>query len=430
MKKLSYLLTAACAVVALTSCEAEKDPVYHAPTDGSFYLYAPAMQDQLIDLEDGGESGTITLTANGQPDYGYSAVANYSAKMSLTEDFASSYDLTPVDPHQSVMRLKQFDIAQGICTLMGIDSEETYLEKFPEGATPVAVYFSASCELNGVAGSLINSKNVVKYNYLKPYFAIASPGKVYLVGNPNGWNINESPYVLKESDDAIGSKIYSGIFNLEAGDEIYFRFYTELGNWGEDGELPSIGGKAVDGDNTPVEWVDGSYTSGAVPGKGSWELIGWEGGEITMVLDLSQDNNWTFTMYSGAVEVFTPSYIYLMGNILGWEAPSTENEALYNPYRLQNSADAPSVYTASYNLEAGDWYIRFAKELNADGWDNATQFGPNEDDGNNLTVSFTNGQFTGPYVMGKGCWEVVLDAAATLDVAVDLDNETVTFTLP
>lgn len=430
MKKLSYLLSAACAVLALTSCEAEKDPVYHAPTAGSFYLYAPAMQDQLIDLEQGGSDGTITITANGQPDYGYSAVATYSVKMSLTQDFSNAYDLIPVDPHQSVMQVKQFDIAQGICELLGLDSEEAYNMMYPDGMPPMAVNFMASCELAGIEGSQINSSNFVSYNYIKPYFAVAVPGKVYLVGNPNGWNINESKYVLSEAEDAIGSKIYSGSFELEAGSDIYFRFYTELGNWGDDGALPSVGPNAVDGDNTEVVVTDGSYTSPAVPGKGSWFFPSWDGGEVTMVLDMSQDDNWTFTFYTGVVEVFTPKYIYLMGSLTdpGWQTPDASEADFYANYKLANSQDTPNIYTGVFSFPAGDTYFRFFTDLTStDGWDNPSQLGAKEENDDNLNISFTNGQYGGTYVMGKGCWVVTLDEPKSISLSVDMDQQQVSF---
>ena len=121
--------------------------------------------------------------------------------------------------------------------------------------------------------------------------------EIYLVGNPNGWNINESSYVLK----ATSENVFEGTFDIAASDEtIYFRFYTELGNWGEDAALPSIGCLPNDNTNVEVVFTDDVFTGTCEPGKGSWQLDNWEGGQMSMVVDM---NDWTvkFTNLSAGV---------------------------------------------------------------------------------------------------------------------------------
>lgn len=430
MKKLSYILTAACAMWVLSSCSVDKDPVYHAPTPGSFTLYAPAMQDQYIEL---GEGGTLELITSGQPDYGYSAVANYGAQMSLTEDFSNPdkvYDLTPVDNHQSKIVLNQTDVAVGVCELLGLDSEDAFHEMYPDGEMPyMPLYFKASCQLDGVASSLIETK-VVSYNHIKPYFAVATPGFIYLVGNmtDNNWNEpsegNAGVYAnwrLWEPDNAIGSKIYSGVFTLPAAP--MFRFYTALTGWDAD----SYGYQEAD-EATSFEMVDGSWSGSMIKGKGAYSFPDFPGGEVTIIVDMVDPNAMTVTVMTGAQEVFVPKYIYMIGNFTadgGWKEPSEDNAAYYENYKMFNSASAEAVYTGSIDIptENYDLYVRFAYELL--GWD-AGQWGMIADDQSTL-CTLTNNAFSSAYVEGKGAWEFSLTEKGRMDIAVDTDNNTVTF---
>ena len=419
MKQLSIFMAMAAVAMGFTSCEEDKEPVYQEPTQ--FVLNTPAMEDQYIEL---GDNGTLELVAS-QPDYGYSAVANYSAEMSLSEDFGNYVEIIPTDAHQARMTFKQMDVALALCELLGIDGEDSFKEKYPDGMPYMQIYFRGVCQLEGVESSLIRS-NVVSYKNIKGYLAVQTAGYIYLVGDPNGWNINAGPE-WRLYEQVIGSKIYSGVFHVDPGQ--YFRFYTEIGDWGNDGQLPSIGANPVDGDSNMVEWVDGSFTAPAVAGKGSWYMPNdWTGQDVTMVVNLSDDSNWTVTFYEGSVEVVPTTYIYLMGSVPGWTEPSDAQADFYNNWRLA-CADGTGIYTGTFDFPAGDNYLRFATELTADGWDNTTQIGPFADDGNNLNCEFVNNVFNGTYVSGKGCWVISLNDAAKVSLTVDTNGETVNFVI-
>lgn len=428
MKKLSYFLTAACAILAFASCSEDKDPKYHKPTEGSFSLFAPAMQDQYIVLTEG---GTLELTTSGQPDYGYSAIANYAAQLSLTGDFTnedSYFEISPIDVHQSKMSLKQYDVAMGVCELLGLDSEDAFNEAYPDGVMPyMPLYFRAVCSLSGVEGSEIVS-NSVTYNHVQPYFAVPVPGYIYLVGNVTGWNEpsegNASFYAdwrLFEPANAIGSKIYSGVFNLS--DAPMFRFYTALTGWDADSYGYIVDDNATD---FPEFTGEDSWTGSLVKGKGAYNFPNFPGGEVTIVVDMSVESNMTVTISAGEVEVFVPSFIYVIGSITDpqWMEPSESNAAAYEPYKLFNSRSAEAVFTGKFPVSAGDIYFRFAYELL--GWDDG-QWGQQADD-QSVMFEFTNNEFSGTYVKGKGAWEFHLDENGTLDLSVDTDNETITAT--
>ena len=411
-----------CALVGMASCSQDRDPVYKAPT--TFVLNVPAMQDQLIELTDG---NTLELVCS-QPDYGFAAAAVYSAQMSLSESFESSYDLTPLNESLAKMQIPQSDIATGYCELLGVTSEEEYQDLYPNGFPAGKIYFRAVCQIPGVENSRIES-NVVAYNYVKPYFNVAVPGYIYLVGAPEGWKgpdeANADHYAdwrLFEASDAIGSHIYSGVFDIPAGDSAMFRFYTALTGWDADSYGVQVPDEAV---QFPDAFADGTFTHDLVKGKGSFWFPNWEGGKMTIVVDMSDPNNMSVTMTAGEVEVITPMYIYSIGNQFGnWTEPSEANAEALMPYRL-TSRDGGHIYQASLPVTAGDLYVRFATELG--GWD-GPQIGIQEEDAS-IECQFTNGSFTGPYVQGKGSWYFAVPADCNISITVDMDTQTVTYVL-
>ncbi len=408
------------AAVALgfSSCSEDRDPVYKAPT--TFVLNTPAMQNQYIALTEG---QTLELTCS-QPDYGYSAVTQYAAQMSLTADFAEVYDLENIAPTKSQISIRQEAIATGICELAGVTSQETYDEKWGGNPEPMEVFFRATAQLNGVEGSAIVS-NVVSYKAIKPYFAIPVAGFIYLIGDCGGWTGPDAGnadalagWRLFEPDNAIGSKVYSGVFNIPAG-KAMFRFYTELTGW--DGGA-SLGYQEAD-NATDFEMVDGSFSSALVKGKGSFNFPNWEGGEMTITVDMSDASNMFVTIQEGAHSVTVSKYIYLVGSISGWMGPEEDNADAYKDWRLADNSDS-GVYTGSFPVEAGEATFRFYTELT--GWDGGASIGSQAEDAP-IACSMTNGAYAGTYVSGKGSWQFNFDAAGTLDISVDTNTKNVTF---
>lgn len=414
-------MTLAAVAFGFSSCSEDRDPVYQVPTE--FNLNQPAMQDQLIELAAG---STLELVSS-QPNYGYSAVASYSAQMSLTEDFADFRELSALDKTQARMTLKQEDIALYLCELHGIDSEESYAEKYPDGMQPEKVYFRAVCQLDGVEDSKIIS-NVVSYNQIKGYFAVAVPGYIYLVGAPEGWagptEANAAHYAdwrLFEPGNAIGSKVYSGVFDVPAGSAM-FRFYTALTGWDAD----SWGSQV---DDNPIEFADftggeGSteFSSTVVKGKGSFSFPNWLGGKMTIVVDMSDEKNVSISITAGEAEVVVSTYVYMVGNNGGWAEPV---EGTYDDWKLADSTGS-GVYTATFDMtdftsDDNNLYCRFYAELA--GWGPA-QWSADAAGGNvvcDLGKSY-------PTYAGEGCFQVADVAGKQLTVTLDTNNNTVVFT--
>ena len=76
MKKISIILACAAVALGFTSCEQDTDPKLQTPT--TFVLNTPVFGTQLYELVNG---NTFSIEAN-QPDYGYSAIVQYSAEAS------------------------------------------------------------------------------------------------------------------------------------------------------------------------------------------------------------------------------------------------------------------------------------------------------------------------------------------------------------
>ena len=420
MKKLSISLALGlAALVGFTSCEEDRDPVYQSPT--KFVLNEPALQNTDIVLNPTGE---IQFQCS-QPDYGYSAVATYAMQMSLTEDFAKVYDLAPSSKAtMAVINVKQSDVATGYCVLNGYESSEDWVP-----ATDVTMYFRATCVLDGVEGSSITS-NVVKLNKVTPYFAIPEPAFIYLVGSPEGWagpvEANADHYAewrLFEPKTAIGSKVFSGVFNLPAAP--MFRFYTALTGWDAD----SYGTQAEDNPIEYPEFTSGEFSEPLVKGKGAYSFPNLPAGEYTIIVDMSDAKNMSVTIKAGASSVVVAKYIYLVGSISGWKAPAANNADAYADFRLVDDSDS-GIYTGTFDCPAGHVNFRFALSLSdkADDWDNPDQIGAQENDGD-VACNLNSGVFTGAYVSGKGNWAFDFDADTKMQMVVDTKQRTVAYTI-
>lgn len=278
MKKITILLSSLLAVLGFTGCSEDKEPVYQEPT--KFVLNTPALQDQLLELTEG---GSFTLICS-QPDYGYSAITNYSAEVSLTPEFSDYREIASTGRGTSaVMNYRSSDLALAICQLMGLDKEE---DAALVPTTPIKVYFRAVAALKDVSSSRIVS-NVVSLNQVLPYFAVPQPNYIYLVGAPEGWagpsEGNAEHYAdwrLFEKNDEIGSDVYYATFDIPAG-KAMFRFYTALTGWDDD----SYGYQEED-NATDVEFTDNVYVHSIVKGKGSFNFPDWPGGKMDFQVDM------------------------------------------------------------------------------------------------------------------------------------------------
>lgn len=301
MKKISIFLASVFALLCFASCEDDKEPVYTPASSDSFELWQPALQNQYYELT---ENGTFDIDCKSMPDFGGAPFgpAVYTALVSLDDTFedavvddetgavtkAATYIEIPASNSASKMTFKDANLAEAICLLKGLTKDdEGYVFTDTE-----KVYFKATCSITGIDDSKVVSKNSVSLNCVMPYFAIPSPNYIFLVGQPEGWagptEANAAHYEdwkLFEADDAIGSNIFYGTFEVAAG-EAMFRFYTALTGWDNDSYGSQEDDNAVD-----CELTDGAYSGKIVKGKGSFNFPGWEGGLMSIKVDMSDTNN-------------------------------------------------------------------------------------------------------------------------------------------
>ena len=101
--------------------------------------------------------------------------------------------------------------------------------------------------------------------------------EIYLIGYPQGWNVNEGNMPLLKTDNGG----YYGEFDISEG-EAMFRFYTHLGDW----DSNCLGAQVAD---SPVvfDMHDGSLQTACVYGKGTWRFPDWPGGKMYIYVDLN-----------------------------------------------------------------------------------------------------------------------------------------------
>lgn len=287
MKKLSYILFSFISLVLATaSCSGpeEENPVIQTPT--KLVLNTPATANQYVDLGYDKEAGTVNFTCS-QADYGFAASANYYMQVSLDATFANFVELA--DAYTSCnMNVKANQIAEAICKLRGIKSEETYTDEPAR-----KVYFRVRSQILKYEDTSILS-NVVAMEKIKGYFALRLPGYIYLVGAPEGWSgpseDNKAHYEawkLFEDENAVGSKVYYGEFDIPA-DKFQFRFYSALTGWDKD----SYGSQENDAPKD-ISMTNGIYDGAIVKGKGSYNLPGWTGGKVKITVNMSNDSKMT-----------------------------------------------------------------------------------------------------------------------------------------
>lgn len=277
MKKISFLATLLLLMgLSLASCKEDTQPRVERPTE--FVLNTPVMANlpYILTADNG-----IDIAVS-QANYGIGLVPVYYVQISDTEDFAKFEQLN-MNSTQARMTLSGEVLSQSINALDGVEEESQFS---PRSHTIFMRVLSTIP--NWEEGNIYS--NVIKLNSVTPYFTVHLPAVMYLVGQPNGWNINESTFILSEPDNGIGSKIYYGTFDISAADAASgFRFYETLGSWGDDGELPSIGSNAKDGDNATVALDENNQYSGkCVFGKGNWSISNWPGGLMKITVDLNK----------------------------------------------------------------------------------------------------------------------------------------------
>lgn len=311
MKKISIFAAGVAVMFGLASCESTTDPKLQLPDKDvnavSFQINDPVYASQELQLQNT-DGATFDFQVYSQPDYGFPAAVTYLAQVSLTENWENedevytiNYDVVQKGEANHTVVLTQKSLANAITSLMGFtkvldkstgiqtiyDAAGNVYTGALEQAAPAKVYIRAIAQIGDVESTKCYS-NAIELKQVKWFINFREPGYIFLVGSPQGWDIANGSMMLFEADDAIGTKTYRGHFPIAAAADLQFRFYTELGDWGSDGSLPSIGAAATDGDNKVCEFdADGKYSGNVVFGKGNFQFPTWPGGEMYIIVDLN-----------------------------------------------------------------------------------------------------------------------------------------------
>ncbi len=353
MKNLIYMMAGVAMAAAVSSCVDTEKPVYTEPT--TFTVNRPPLQDQYLattgDIDD---KTTFNLTCSGQPDYGFAAQANYNAQVSLTGEFkdevrdendnvvtpATYSTLSNQDQTSSSMSLRTYDLAVAMCSLLGIEDEDSWKDYLAAGGatTGITVYFRGTCEIPGVPSSFIASSNTVTYTDVTLSYAVPTAGIIYICGDVNGFTEPSAAnaefyrdYQLVEPE--IGSKIYAGVFTMPDTESVHpgaegvdyttqFRFFTELSGWGDGSKM--IGSNEADFyvEDVTNSFTDGSangsmFTGNATYGKGNWGILLEEPAVMTIAVSIVDKNkpkvwfrfgNWNVTVGKDASGINEPVF--------------------------------------------------------------------------------------------------------------------------
>lgn len=445
MKKISLYAAGLLAMgLGFTACDNDKLTL-EPPTN--YVMETPADANQLITLSANYKLDVTTINP-----YNINTVVDFQVQVARSEaDFTEwddkvsaqigsgnddgNYDFTNAEGLPLVVTLNGtyttnafsvpgLALAEGINELLGLD--ESNIDK------PVSVAMRTHAWIPGVEYSSIFS-NVVMLSQVQSYIVnesdipAAPKGRaLWLVGQPQGWNINESNMWVEETVE--GSNIYSGNFYIEAG-KFQFRFYSELGDW----DAYSIG--AQDEDNpVNITFTDGVYSGDVVVyneaegilGKGSWQDSSWSGGNVEVVIDLN-DNTITMTVTegntggggdegdTGGEDEENPAVIYIIGACQGWNING-------DTMALNETEVGSKIYTGSYEIAADEFTFRFYTALGD--WEahsiGSLESGADED----MDIDFP---FEGPLYDGKGKFHVPDWPGGNVNITVDLNEMQVSF---
>ncbi|MDE6160309.1 MAG: SusE domain-containing protein [Muribaculaceae bacterium] len=416
MKKLSIFLSAL-AILGLSACEDDKTPVVGSPD--SFTLNTPPTAEQYYDLT---PEGTIALSCS-QPDYGFTAAAIYSVEVSLDKE-----NVMPIEsnsPSSVRFTINEAAVSLAMCQLMGVDSPDNWADP---GYMPL--YVRAVSKLTAAGAGEVRS-NWIELAHVKPYFAVPTPGYIYLIGACSEWSMDLTDN-LRDNwrlyEQVIGSKIYYGTFDIPAG-QAMFRFYTELdGDWDtySYGPCNNHGGEAVGSDgafNVTCEFTDGEFEDGFKATKDNFNFVGWKGGKMTIEVNMHDEENMYIKIAEGEHEIVVSDYVYMVGNNGGWETPSVE---AYDAWKLADSSNS-GIYSATFDFAENGLngentlYCRFYK--NPNGW-GAAEWASTTDADYDVVPGVAV-----PTKAGEGCFVLADAGGHSVTVTLDTNNNEVTFTI-
>lgn len=418
MKKISFLMALPLVMGAtFTSCVEDTQPRLEQPTE--FVLNTPMNADQTIvfrDDENYKNLNNITFTVS-QPNYGLGVTPNYTIQLAKSQADFDAWDAAektgdtdtdntiagadglplaytlPTISTSAVIEIAGNEFCDGMNALYGFD-----LDNYHGETMPVSVRVLSAIQNAPYSNIWSNTLNL----NVSGYVPVTEPGKLYLIGQPTGWDINADKVYLEET--GIGTKIFTGKVFIKTG-EFQFRFYSQLGDW----ESWAVGSQ--DGDSpVDISFTDGHYEGpifmsaggGDKKGKGSWQDASWTEGYLNITINTKEK---TITMDIDNQE----NLLYLVGTFTGWDINATD-------YTLTETEPNSKIFKGTVeNLPAGT--LEFAIFTALGDWDK-NYVGPGG------AFSLAAGPFTANTEDKKGNWKDENFTGGNITITVDLNSNT------
>ena len=353
--KLKYLIMAFAGLGMLSACESDEPSnviaEYKTPT--TFVLNTPQFANGVYDLKN---ADAVNLTFS-QPDYGYSAVCDYTVEVSSNETFTVDANNDKIAPaaistvfHMCDIDIPANDFALAVCTSYGWQNEDDVaaaIASSADGTVPVYVRVNSKITNAEIEGSEITS-NVIKLNVV-PYFALPDlvmPTTMYMVGDFCGGDWNRAAAMTVDAGNA---NMFWCIRYVKAGG--WFKFNM---NQAWDGNQFGFNDA-----NTYNSHVDGVTISGVDDEAGAMNIVldkeGWYMFGVTVKIE---GRSFIYT-----VDVYSPD-LYVFGNSNGgaWEAkpewkftiPTTETGEFVSPALATD--DEVRIALVTNPAWGGDWW--------------------------------------------------------------------------
>lgn len=208
--------------------------------------------------------------------------------------------------------------AKVVCPVGGdvyvLDADGEFNGRYGEVNESEAGYWIFNNEVGCLVEISVDPKEkVVRFNI--PLHKESANNCLYLIGSPQGWNINSPSMVL----NAVNRDLYYGEFYIE--EDAMFRFYRELGNWDKN----SIGSQFTD---YPIDayFDNATFTGQCTNGKGPWQMRNWNSGTMHMLVDL---DTWKVTFSDHPIP-YTPGNVSNDADVIEYNN-STVNKYYTSP---------------------------------------------------------------------------------------------------
>jgi len=179
----------------------------------------------------------------------------------------------------------------------------------------------------------------------------------------------------------------------------------------------------IDGFATEDDYVDQGFREIAMRIRASIKTT--TGAEIEGTSILS--NYVTFKRMAAYCMIPSKTCIWVIGNCSGWQEPSAGNADALADWRIWETEIGSKIYKGvvempDYSSDA--LQFRFYTKLT--GWDGGNSYGTQVDDAP-IDCEFSNGEFKGDALTGKGSWKFAGFPGGKLDITVDMNSNKVTF---